>query len=120
MAVSAIQNNKNNSPRGGYISSIIAGSAVGFSLKYLIPLVHDEKDEEYKLALAKINQKNNLAEDKFVKIRDKNTLHTVIKDLRPTFTFVITGLVVGLAIAFTNNVRHIKAAEKAQKQNEKN
>lgn len=120
MAVSAIQNDKSNSPRGGYISSIIAGSAVGFSLKYLIPLTPDEKDEEYKLALAKINQKNNLVEDSFLSISNKKELDNKVKRIRPTHIFVITGLVVGLVIAFTNNVRHIKAAEKAQKQNEKN
>lgn len=120
MAISAIRNNKDTAPRGGYISAIIAGSAVGYSLKYLIPLTRDEKDGEYKLALRKINEKTNLIEDTYVKVKNEKTLCTVIKDLRPTFTFVVTGLVVGLAITFINNVRHIKAAEKAQKQNEEN
>lgn len=92
MAVSAIQNNKDNTPKMGYITSILTGSAVGYSLKYLLPVAkHEKNDENYKNALKAIRAEikeerkdflNSIrnstektpAEDTFIKMIDNKEL----------------------------------------------
>lgn len=92
MAVNAIQNNKDKTPKMSYIGSIIAGSAVGYSLKHLLPIASPEKkDESYILTLKEIrleakkdkaniietirnSEKKTLAEDTFIKMYDNNDL----------------------------------------------
>lgn len=55
MAVSAVKNS-NNPKRVSYIESTAAGALVGYSLKYLLPITSQEKDEHYKTALKKIKE----------------------------------------------------------------
>lgn len=101
MAVGAIQKNKDNPPRMGYIKSIIAGSVVGYSLKYILPVAsHEKKDKNYKEALRQIrmesrNDKTNFingiknsktktpSEDLFIKMYDNNEINIAkIKNLQ--------------------------------------
>jgi len=64
MAVSAIQNN--NNPNKGYksksyLGSIALGATAGYSLKWLLPLTPQEKDEEYSLKLDKLKSESKLS-----------------------------------------------------------
>lgn len=48
MAITVIQNNSNNnSGRMGYMSSAVLGALSGYSLKWLLPLTTQEKDQNY-------------------------------------------------------------------------
>lgn len=93
MAVNAIQKNKDNPPRMGYIKSIVAGSVAGYALKYVLPVASREKtDQSYKESLRqirmetkrnKINSINEIrnsktktqSEDLFIKMYDNKEIN---------------------------------------------
>lgn len=55
MAVRAIQNDTNeNSGKLSYIGSAAVGALGGYSLKWIVPLTANEKDERYRSELSKI------------------------------------------------------------------
>lgn len=55
MAVSAVKNS-DRPKKISYLESTAAGILVGYSLKYLLPITSQEKDEHYKSALRKIKE----------------------------------------------------------------
>lgn len=62
MAVEAIQkNNTYNSGKMSVAGSAVVGALAGYSLKWALPITHQEKDERYKLELKKINTEARLA-----------------------------------------------------------
>lgn len=59
MPVRAIQND-NNQGRMSYLNSGLFGAFAGFSLKYLIPVLPQEKDEFFNAGLQEIRQKTKV------------------------------------------------------------
>jgi len=57
MAVSAIQKNDNNIKSSSYLKAGVIGALTGYSLKYLIPVTSQEKDEFYNAAVDEIETK---------------------------------------------------------------
>lgn len=101
MAVSAIEKNRNNNSGNiSYLKSIALGTLTGYSLKYILPITPQEKDEDYKASLNKIKteaaqaklnaiksiktSKNRaLEEDVFIALYNKKKLNiSEIKKLR--------------------------------------
>lgn len=91
MALDAVQKNKNNSGQMSYIKATAIGALTGYSLKYILPISPQEKDENFKTALknnrlkakkAKLaaienikNSKNQSAiNDTFIRMYDKKQL----------------------------------------------
>lgn len=67
MAVSAIQNNENNSKNSHFLKSATIGALTGYSLKYLIPITPQEKDEFYNSAVDDIETKAQKAKFNAIK-----------------------------------------------------
>lgn len=75
MALEAVQNTKNNNfANTGYWEAASFGAVCGYSLKYLMPVATQEKDENYTNALKEVNLKakkaklaeiNNIRKSKF-------------------------------------------------------
>lgn len=92
MAVSAIQNNNNNRryKSKSYLGSAALGAMTGFSLKWLLPLTPQEKDEIYSAKLDKLKHDSKLEAIKTVsKSKDAgvDTFNSYIKSKKPYSVF---------------------------------
>ena len=163
MAVSAIGKNDNtNSGNISYLKSIAVGVLTGYSLKYILPVTLQEKDEHFnaalngiktkakeaklqeieaikqikpktkeadtfikmhdsnKLSLSEIKKDNDViklikkinAKSRNIKIQGRKALNGATKAIRPTGVFLVTGAVVGFAVALTCNILNIMATNK--------
>lgn len=91
MAADALQKNQNSPSQVSYIKAAAAGSLMGYSLKYLIPVISSERDEKFNDALKQnrldadtkklaaietIRQSKNKTEltDTFIRMHDANKL----------------------------------------------
>lgn len=127
MAITAIQNNSNNnSSRMGYMSSAILGALSGYSLKWLLPLTTQEKDQNYRdelvqvshnAALARVNEIETIRReaskiqgaDEFIRMYDNNKLTSFdIKKIDEPLSGKLTAL-----LSRINNAAHkIKTEER--------
>lgn len=66
MTVSAIQKSDNRPKRINYLEAAAAGAIVGYSLKYILPITSQEKDENFKSALKEIRTEAETAKQEAI------------------------------------------------------
>lgn len=103
MALRAVQINNDNSGTWSYTGSAAIGAFAGYSLKYILPVTSQERNESFNVFCDKITI-TNMKEEKF--------LNKLAKSKRSTGLFIFTGIVLALLIAVINNVVARIAAER--------
>jgi len=101
MVVSPVQNNNNN--KVSYVKSAAIGALAGYSLKYLLPITSQEKDEVFISEMNKIKAKakgNTLKE-----LEGERVLNAYTKSIRPAGTFIFLGLITALIFTCIKNLR---------------
>lgn len=111
MAVIPVQKNETKSPSVSYIKSAVIGGLTGYTLKYVLPITKEEKDDFYKSFLEKMHKEvteakakeieairntksRTLAEDAFISIVDKHGVKTSeIKRLKEPLAFDVMKIV---------------------------
>lgn len=114
MALRAVQKNKDDSGTLSYTKSAAVGAFIGYSLKHILPVTHQEKDEKFNASLNAIKVKTKEAElaevkkirslrrqseaaDTFIRMYDAKTLNpsdfdkvkkTLVNDVKQFFTRV--------------------------------
>lgn len=130
MAISAIQNNNtnNNPKRASVIDAALIGGISGYALKWALPIMAQEKTQDYNAGLKEISQKaiavrtqtyNNIrnsknrtpASDTFIKMYDNKTLNPKeIKKLKEPLQSEIFGLRSGVRHKTKDMIRTGKRA----------
>jgi hypothetical protein len=107
MAITPVQNNKNEP---SYVKSMAIGALAGYSLKYLLPLTSQEKDDTFKSKLGEIKTKTG--KNTLKEIEAERSLIAITKSLRPTEVFVFLGIIVAMVFACIANINRGLSQEK--------
>ena len=126
MTVNAVQKNENKSHSASYIKSATIGGLGGYALKYILPVMPQEKEEHFDSFLTDLKKQvresklkaiddirnspdKTLAADSFIRLVDKNELKaSKIKELKGPLSFDVMDIVTQI----NDKGREVKACGK--------
>lgn len=105
MEIGAIQS-KNKPQQVSYIKAGLIGAGAGYSLKYILPITKQERDDQSKIF--KISADDFKSQSKLAQAEHSEFLqdcaNAITKRIRPTWAFIGAGALIALVGALIYNI----------------